>query len=128
MTLWMKNFISSFNNFIRKSREYCWLFIGSWLESGRFLIKLRIGIFRECPDESRVCDTAEFQDVLIEDGRHPKEIFMENLRGERLEDGGIDSALSIVWLPARDRRRRKARFLFHLCGAVCVFGIIRYIC
>lgn len=29
----------------------------------------------------------EFQDVLIEDGRHPKEIFMENLRGERLEDG-----------------------------------------
>lgn len=31
--------------------------------------------------------TAEFQDVLIEDGRHPKEILMENLRGERLEDG-----------------------------------------
>ncbi len=29
----------------------------------------------------------EFQDVLIEDGRHPKEIFMENLRGERLDDG-----------------------------------------
>lgn len=29
----------------------------------------------------------EFQDVLIEDGRHPKEIFMENLRGERLADG-----------------------------------------
>lgn len=29
----------------------------------------------------------EFQDVLIEDGRHPKEIFMENLRGERLENG-----------------------------------------
>lgn len=29
----------------------------------------------------------EFQDVLIEDGRHPKEIFMDSLRGERLEDG-----------------------------------------
>ena len=29
----------------------------------------------------------EFQDVLIEDGRHPKEIFMESLRGERLSDG-----------------------------------------
>ena len=26
----------------------------------------------------------EFKDVLIEDGRHPKEIFMESLRGERL--------------------------------------------
>ena len=29
----------------------------------------------------------EFQDVLIEDGRHPKEIFMDSLRGERLADG-----------------------------------------
>ena len=29
----------------------------------------------------------EFQDVLIEDGRHPKEIFMESLRGERLSNG-----------------------------------------
>ena len=29
----------------------------------------------------------EFQDVLIEDGRHPKEILMENLRGEVLPDG-----------------------------------------
>ena len=29
----------------------------------------------------------EFQDVLIEDGRHPKEILMESLRGERLNNG-----------------------------------------
>ena len=29
----------------------------------------------------------EFQDVLIEDGRHPKEILMDSLRGERLADG-----------------------------------------
>ena len=29
----------------------------------------------------------EFDDVLIEDGRHPKEIFMESLRGERLNNG-----------------------------------------
>lgn len=29
----------------------------------------------------------EFQDVLIEDGRHPKEIFMESLRGEKLGNG-----------------------------------------
>ncbi len=29
----------------------------------------------------------EFQDVLIEDGRHPKEILMDSLRGERLENG-----------------------------------------
>ena len=29
----------------------------------------------------------EFQDVLIEDGRHPKEILMESLRGERLANG-----------------------------------------
>ena len=29
----------------------------------------------------------EFEDVLIEDGRHPKEIFMESLRGERLSNG-----------------------------------------
>lgn len=29
----------------------------------------------------------EFEDVLIEDGRHPKEIFMESLRGETLENG-----------------------------------------
>lgn len=29
----------------------------------------------------------EFQEVLIEDGRHPKEIFMESLRGEKLENG-----------------------------------------
>lgn len=29
----------------------------------------------------------EFQDVLIEDGRHPKEIFMDSLRGEVLPEG-----------------------------------------
>ena len=67
----------------------------------------------------------EFQDVLIEDGRHPKEILMDSLRGERLADGRYRLSFMNRLAPLGENQAPKeSSFPLHRSAAGSVCGTI----